>query len=87
MNIEMILKEMVVSLSPQEITVESVSDSVDLIKDFGFNSITLIQLVVNIEGEFDFEFDDAMLGFESLVNFAKLVEYVKEKVSEVSVNE
>lgn len=87
MNIEMILKEMVVSLSPQEITVESVSDSVDLIKDFGFNSITLIQLVVNVESEFEFEFDDAMLGFESLVNFSKLVEYVKEKVLEVSSDE
>ena len=87
MDIEMILKEMVVSLSSQEITVDSVSDSVDLIKDFGFNSITLIQLVVNIEGEFNFEFDDAMLGFENLIIFKHLVDYVKEKVSEVNVSE
>ncbi len=87
MNIEMTLKEMVVSLSPQDITVESVSDSVDLIKDFGFSSITLVQLVVDIEKEFNIEFDDAMLGFESLVNFNNLIEYVKEKVSEVNVDE
>ena len=87
MNIEMTLKEMVVSLSPQDITVESVSDSVDLIKDFGFSSITLVQLVVNIEKEFNIEFDDAMLGFESLINFNNLIEYVKKKVSEVNVDE
>ena len=84
MNIEMTLKEMVVSLSPQDITVESVSDSVDLI---GFSSITLVQLVVNIEKEFNIEFDDAMLGFESLINFNNLIEYVKKKVSEVNVDE
>ena len=87
MNIEMTLKEMVVSLSPQDITVESVSDSVDLIKDFGFSSITLVQLVVDIEKEFNIEFDDAMLGVESLGNFNNLIEYVKEKVSEVNVDE
>ena len=87
MNIEMTLKEMVVSLSPQDITVESVSDSVDLIKDFGFSSITLVQLVVDIEKEFNIEFDDAMLGFESLINFNNLIKYVKERVSEVNVDE
>ena len=41
----------------------------------------------DIEKEFNIEFDDAMLGFESLVNFNNLIEYVKEKVSEVNVDE
>lgn len=87
MNIEMVLKEMVSSLSPQHITKDSVFGAGDLIKDFGFNSINLIQLVIHIENEFNIEFDDAMLGFERLIQFDNLVEYVKEKVSEVSANE
>ncbi len=87
MNIEMVLKEMIRSLSPQQITVDSIFETADLIKDLGFNSINLIQLVINIENEFNIEFDDAMLGFESLIIFNNLVKYVKEKIAEVPVNE
>ncbi len=81
MSIEMALREMVSSLSPLEVDVNSISSSTDLIQDLGYNSIALVQLVIKIEAEFNFEFDDAMLGFEVIVVFSKLVDYVEEKVA------
>lgn len=82
MNVCDVLKDMIMSLSPNCISGEAISSSTDLIKDLGFDSIIIVQLIINVETEFGFEFDDEMLGFEGIVNFGKLVEYVEKKCCE-----
>lgn len=80
MNVRDTLKNMIISLSTNYITADAINNSTDLIRDLSFNSISIVQLVVNIENEFGFDFDDEMLGFEEIVIFQNLVEYIIKKM-------
>lgn len=48
----------------------------DLINDLGYDSVAIIQLVVNIEIEFCFEFGDTDILADNLVKYGNLKEYV-----------
>ena len=52
-------------------------DNFDLVNDLGFNSISLISLVVELEGQFNVEFEDEMLLMERLSTPQKIIEAVK----------
>jgi len=47
----------------------------------GVDSITFIKIVVALEGEFDFEFDDDMLLITKFPTVKTMIEYVESKVS------
>ncbi len=53
----------------------------DDLSSIGVNSITFIKIVVDLETEFDFEFDDEMLSYKSFPTINSLVEYVDSKLS------
>jgi amino acid adenylation domain-containing protein len=53
----------------------------------GIDSITFIKIVVSLEAEFDFEFDDEMLLFTAFPTLRAMIEYVESKVSELSNGE
>lgn len=44
----------------------------------GVNSINFIRSVLDIEGEFDFQFDIDLLGYESFGTVKELISYVKQ---------
>jgi amino acid adenylation domain-containing protein len=46
----------------------------------GIDSITSIKIVVALEGEFDFEFDDEMLLITAFPTIKSMVEYVNQKI-------
>jgi amino acid adenylation domain-containing protein len=46
----------------------------------GINSITFIKVIVAIENEFDFEFDDDKLSNKSFTDVKSIIEYVKSKI-------
>ena len=48
--------------------------------DVGLDSITFIKIVVALEGEFGFEFDDDMLLITKFPTVQSMVEYVESKV-------
>lgn len=48
--------------------------------DLGLDSITFIKIIVDLECEFDFEFDDEMLLFTAFPDVYSMVCYVKSKV-------
>ena len=52
----------------------------DDLSSIGVNSITFIKIVVDLETEFDFEFDDEMLSYKSFPTINSLVEYVDSKM-------
>lgn len=53
----------------------------------GIDSITFIKIVVSLEAEFDFEFDDEMLLFSAFPTLRVMVEYVESKVTELPSGE
>ena len=48
--------------------------------DAGVDSITFIKIIVALESEFDFEFDDEMLLITAFPTIKSMIEYVETKV-------
>jgi len=73
------LKELIVSCR-DSVELEKINEETDLVRDFGFNSINIIQLVVEIESVFDIEIDDENLLQEKLSPYKNLIEILKAKL-------
>lgn len=67
------LKELIVSCG-DFVVLDKINKETDLVRDFGFNSINIIQLVVEMERAFDIEVDDENLLQEKLSPYNNLVE-------------
>lgn len=77
-NFEQQLKEVIISCS-DAVELEKINDDTDLVKDFGFNSVNLIQLIVELETVFDIEIDDEDLQVDKLSTYKGLLQILKEK--------
>lgn len=77
------MEEKVINIICQAITLESdIVITVDtLLSDLPFDSIKFIKMVVALENEFDFEFDDEKLLFTQFQTVKSLIEYVNFKVN------
>lgn len=53
-----------------------VEQECDLLDDFGLDSLLMVQLIVEIESEFDIEFDLADLNMDVLRKYQNLRDYV-----------
>lgn len=53
-----------------------VEQECDLIDDFGLDSLLMVQLIVEIESEFDLEFDIADLNMDLLRKYHNLRNYI-----------
>ncbi len=65
---------------------ESVIQNINIDSDLasaGINSITFIKIVVSLETEFDFEFDDEKLLFVAFPTLRSITEYTELKVSQL----
>ena len=51
----------------------------DIIKDLGFDSITIMELVIEIESKFNIEYED-------IFNIDKLETYILKKINEKEIN-
>lgn len=51
----------------------------------GVDSITFVKIVVALEGEFDFEFDDEMLLITAFPTLKSMIDYVELKITQVTV--
>ena len=58
---------------------EKISSETDLIKDLSFDSITIIQLILDIEETFDIEINDE-IEYEELVLVGKLEKLIIDKL-------
>lgn len=80
MEVEQRLKELIASTG-EFIAVDKIDENTDMVQDFGFSSIEIIQLIVMIEDEFEFEFDDDELVVEKIAKYKDLVEIIKDKLN------
>lgn len=79
-NIESRLKK-IIKLCNQNVDVNSIGNKTNLVEDLGFDSISIIQLVVELENEFDIEIDDKYLLIESLSPFYSLIDIINHSIN------
>lgn len=77
--VERLKKIMIENISPK-INFEE-SEKFNLLDDVGFNSVMMVELIIAIESEFNIEFEDDFLDYETFANFDKLknliIKYLK----------
>jgi len=76
------LKEIIISCSDEsEVKMYDINNNTDLVRDYNFNSISIITLVVEIERNFDIEIDDEDLLIDRISSYESLVKIVAMKLS------
>lgn len=78
-EIEAKVRELIKEVVELTVPIEEVGIEDDLM-NLGMNSINSIKVIVAIEEEFGFEFDDEDLNFENFRNIRKLVSYIESRV-------
>ncbi|NSW92018.1 MAG: hypothetical protein HPY74_15340 [Firmicutes bacterium] len=73
------MRELIKEVVELTVPIEEVGIEDDLM-NLGMNSINSIKVIVAIEGEFGFEFDDEDLNFENFRNIRKLVSYIESRM-------
>lgn len=53
----------------------------DLKEDYGIDSITLVELLVDIESQFDITFDSSFLTYESFSTAGSIADYIDQKLN------
>lgn len=53
----------------------------DLKEDYGIDSITLVELLVDIESQFDITFDSSFLTYESFSTAGSIADYIDQKIN------
>ncbi|RDU22385.1 acyl carrier protein [Anaerosacchariphilus polymeriproducens] len=79
MNVKNKIYNLVILKSKIKKEKTDMKDSDDLIYDLGLGSLSLVELIVDIECEFDIEIDED--DIEQIYKFGDLVNYVTEKVN------
>lgn len=79
------LDKIIVKLTNGLLTELELNEDTDLVIDAFFDSITIIQCVVEIEMEFEIEFEDEFLQIEKIKDYKWLLEYIQQKISEKEV--
>lgn len=80
-DIDKILKEVIVS-SCDDINIDMINNNTNLIDDLSFDSIKIIQLIIEIENVFSIEINDDELSFELLAPYKLLYELVCGKLED-----
>lgn len=57
------------------------TDKTNLVEDVGLDSLQTINLVLQLEDEFGIEIDFDEFDYELLLEFAKLIDYIDQKVA------
>ena len=82
-NLDIIKKvdRIIINSSSATIIEQILNSETDLVSDLMFDSISIISLVIELEKEFNFEFDDDFLRLEYLHHYDWLIEYIEGKVN------
>lgn len=77
------IKEQVFNLIRKNVSViyedSIITEKTNIMDDLGFDSITIIQLVLDVEETFGIEFDDAT-EYDDVVTVGNLIEFVSKKI-------
>ncbi|WGQ09332.1 acyl carrier protein [Pedobacter gandavensis] len=74
------LKVIVANYSHDNDALEYLNESTDFIKDLKINSANLVDVVLDVEEEFDIEIDN--LSMERMINVSAAMEIISDKLKE-----
>ena len=77
--IENRLRKLIVS-NGEDININDINESTDLVRDFNYDSLNIIQLIVDIENMFSIEINDEDLLLERLSHYKNLLEILEIKL-------
>ena len=78
MNYDEILKTIISRCVAYEIDIQLINNDTDLVSEFGFSSVNIVQLVVEIENTFKIEISDEDMQIEKLSNYGLLISIIRE---------
>lgn len=79
-SVEYTLKNIIINNSKKEISENEIDKNSNLIVDFGFDSIQIITMIVDIEEEFDILIEDEDIKIDILTNYGLLKELLLKKI-------
>lgn len=79
-QVEMKLKETIMRYSKLKIGFADITDDSEVINDFGYDSVSTIRLVIDIEKVFGIEIDDEDLSLEKVGKYSSLKKLVFNKI-------
>jgi len=80
-NIEDRVKKVILDIVKHRLNPEEIVRETPLIgKGLGLDSVSVFELVLNLETEFDIFFEGSELGIEIFENLGSLVNYISEKL-------
>ncbi len=82
MNMTEKLKLLVAKNASIDIEAEEISDETKLLDELEYDSVKIVELIVDIEEEFDFEFEDDDLVIEKYEIFKNLNSLVERRIAE-----
>lgn len=84
-NIKAKLIEMIIQNARKNISSEDIKEKTLLIEDLEYDSINLIELMVEIEQEFDIEFLSTEMVIDNINCFGSLLTFISKQVQGVKV--
>lgn len=79
-NIAAKLKKMILFNAKNKNLISKITNSSNLINDFGYDSIQMLNLLINIENNFGIEFEDEDLYTNLLINYGSLLGCIEKKI-------
>lgn len=76
------LKDIIIKVSRNQIAENDIYDNTNLINEFGFNSVQVIEMIVEIEINFNIELDDEDMNVEILTNYSRLKDLIIRKIND-----
>lgn len=80
MDINRKLKTIIINIALNDIDESSITAESILTNDFGFDSVQIINLIVELESQFDIEIEDDDLDIEKLTIYKNLFEMIDRKL-------
>lgn len=82
MMVENKIYEMIMAKAKTKKDISEILDDNDLVFDLGLDSLSLVELIVDIESEFDIEIGEEEI--EEVYKYGRLIKYVEKKVAEAN---
>lgn len=78
--IEEKLKEQIMSVSVKKVAKDEIDCNTNLIDDLGFDSVLIVQLMLELENTFNIFFEDEDIEDDTLTNYGKLRNLILKKL-------
>jgi len=79
--VEQKLKSLVLKNCSSRYMENDITDDLDLIENFNYDSISIIQLIIDIENNFEIQIEDDFLMMESISKYQILKNYIIDMIS------